>query len=310
MTAPPRRIRALLATMRALQRLRLMPDNQRSLNQPAAKRMAVKSPAFLVGAYPEVPHRDVTVTTRDGHPMRVRVYEPAGATAPVLYAHGGGFSFGGIDACDHICRRLADESGFVVVSVEYRLAPEHRFPTPLDDCEDAVDWLLAQSWDTNRLVVAGDSAGGNLAAALSLRLRSRGVPTAGQLLIYPALDMTVSGAGAADYRGVGLSTADLHLCAATYLGTGDPTDPLASPLLADDVTGLAPALVVVAEHDPLRDEGVAFAERLSAAGVPARLIELDGHVHGSLSIPAWYRGVDEVYAAMSTFVRDPSAAGA
>lgn len=301
------KVRATFAAMRALSVVRLAPDQHRLLKQPVEKRLAMAPGKRIVGPVPDVPTSDVTVRTRDGADIRLRVYAPPGATAPVLYAHGGGFVFGGIASCDHICRRLAVEAGVVVVSVEYRLAPEHRFPGPLQDCEDAVDWLLAQPWDATRLVVAGDSAGGNLAAALALRLRDRGTPLAGQLLIYPALDMTASSDGVRNYRGIGLTTEDCLLCAELHVGDGDPTDPYASPLLAPDLSGLAPALVVVAEEDPLREEACSYAARLLEAGVAAQLLDLPGHVHGSLSVPRLYDGVDDAYRAMSRFLKDPAA---
>jgi acetyl esterase len=189
--------------------------------------------------------------------------------------------------------------------VEYRLAPEHPFPGPLHDCEDALDWLLSQGWDVERLVVAGDSAGGNLAAALALRLRDRGTPLAGQLLIYPALDLTVSGSGISGYQGIGLTAKECRVIAELYLGGGDPTEPYASPLLAPDLAGVAPALVVTVEHDCLHDEGGAYVTRLRDAGVPAELLDVRDHVHGSLSLPALYVGIDDLYARLSAFVRDP-----
>ena len=300
------KVRTTFAVMRGLTAVRLLPDQKRLLRMSPEKRMALGPGKRIVGRVPEVPSRDVTLTTRDGADIRLRVYEPPGATAPLLYAHGGGFVLGGIASCDHICRRLAVEAGVVVVSVEYRLAPEHRFPGPLHDCEDAVDWVLEQGWDASRLVVGGDSAGGNLAAALALRLRDRGTPLAGQLLVYPAVDMTSSSEGLRSYRGLGLSVEDCLMCADMYLGDGDRTDPYASPLLAPDLSGLAPALVVVVEEDPLRDEGAAYAARLLEAGVPARLLDVDGHVHGSLSVPTFYSGVDDVHRAMSDVVRDPA----
>jgi acetyl esterase len=301
-----RKVRATFAVMRALTAVGLLPDNEKAVRMPVAKRLALGPSARMVGKVPNVPSYDVEVPTRDGERIRVRVYTPDGATAPVLYAHGGGFALGGLRSCDHLCRRLAVEARSVVVSVEYRLAPEHRYPGPLDDVEDALGWLLAQGWDNSRLVVGGDSAGGNLAAALALRLRDRGTPLAGQLLIYPALDLTVSGEGIRSWRGPGLSLEDCLLCARTYLGDADPTDPYASPLLAPDLTGLAPALVITVAHDPLHDEGCAYAARLLEAGVPAALMDVADHAHGSLSVPAMYDGIDDIYRRMSEFVRDPA----
>ena len=300
-----RKVRVTFAVMKALTKVGVLPTNEKAVRLPVAKRLALGPGKRMVGSVPEVPSYDVQIPTRDGAQIRLRVYTPEGATAPLLYAHGGGFAIGGLASCDHTCRRLAVESHVVVVSVEYRLAPEHRFPGPLDDCEDALEWLLAQGWDAERLVVAGDSAGGNLAAALALRLRERGTPLAGQLLIYPALDLTVTRPGILNYRGIGLTTADCHFCAEVYLGDGDRTDPYASPLLAPDLAGLAPALVVTVEHDPLHDDGTAYVERLLEAGVPATLVEVADHVHGSLSVPTMYRGIDDLYATMTAFVREP-----
>ena len=299
------KVRASFAVMKALTKVGVLPSNEKAVRLPVEKRLAFGPGKRGVGRVPEVPSYDVSVPTRDGASIRVRVYAPDGATTPVLYAHGGGFAIGGLASCDHICRRLAVESEAVVVSVEYRLAPEHPFPGPLQDCEDALDWLLTQPWDHARLVLAGDSAGGNLAAALALRLRDRGTTVGGQVLIYPALDLTVSGAGVLGYRGVGLTVEDCHLCARTYLAGADPRDPYASPLLAPDLTGLPPALVVTVDHDPLHDEGAAYVTRLLEAGVPATHLDVVDQVHGSLSLPGLYPCIDEIYARMSQFVRNP-----
>ncbi len=300
------KVRLLFGVQRALTRIGAMPSSRKVAGMPVAKRLAFAPGARMVGPVPEVSFHDVQVPTRDGAEVRVRVYQPAGASVPLLYAHGGGFAIGGIAACDHICRRLAAESHAVVVSVEYRLAPEHRFPGPLQDCEDALDWLLTQGWDNSRLIVGGDSAGGNLAAALALRLRDRGTPLAGQLLIYPAVDLTQSGTGVRNYRGPGITPDEATFCADVYVGDGDRSDPYCSPLLADH-TGLAPALVLVVEYDPLREEGLAYAARLLEKGVPTTLIDVPGHVHASLSLPVLYDGIDDLYARMSAFVRDPAA---
>ena len=298
------KVRASFRAFEALRKVGIVPSAERALTWPMDKRFGMGPSKGTLRSAPTVPFYDAQVPTRDGAHVRVRVYTPDGATAPLLYAHGGGFFAGGIVSCDHICRRLAVEAGVVVVSVEYRLAPEHAFPGPLNDVEDALDWVLAQEWDTSRLVVGGDSAGGNLAAALALRLRDRGTPLTGQLLVYPAVDMT--GSHTSGYEGIGLNAEETRLCADLYLrGGGDPTDPFASPLLAPDLTGLAPALVVVVEEDPLRAEGIAYAQRLQEAGVPAQLVDVPGHVHGSLSVPQLYDGIDDLYAQMSAFVREP-----
>ena len=305
--ALPWKVRLILRTQTALQRTRLV-TNERLVRQwPVEKRLASAPAKRLVGPVPDVSTSEETVTTRDGASIRVRVYRAKETTdQPILYAHGGGFAFGGIAACDHICRRLADESGAIVVSVEYRLAPEHRFPVPLHDVLDAADWVVAHAdelgVDPRKLVVGGDSAVGNLAAALAVVFRDEGRPLAGQLLIYPTVDLAMSLPGIHAYRGLGQKGKELVFVREAYLGDHDPTDPLASPLFAD-ASGLAPALVLTVHHDALRGEGVAYAEKLLAAGVPTEHIDIEDHAHGSLSLPTLYRGIDEIYEAMSRFVR-------
>jgi acetyl esterase len=300
-----RKVRATLAVHALLTKAHVLPDSARAVRLPVAKRLAMAPAKGMVGPLPDVETEDRQVTTRDGASIRVRLYRAAHATdQPLLYLHGGGFALGGIAACDHICRRLAHESGAVVASVEYRLAPEHRFPGPLHDCLDAADWLLGDDLglDASKLVVGGDSAGGNLAAALAVVFRDEGRPLAGQLLIYPAVDLSLSLPGVRAYRGVGLKVPDLEVCASTYLGDHDPTDPYASPWYADP-TGLAPAFVLTVRHDILGHEGIAYAEKLLAAGVPVVHVDREDHTHGSLSLPTMFQGVDELYAQMSRFVR-------
>lgn len=303
MTKPYWKIRYTLRTMAALSKIGLLPSNAKAVKLPQEKRMAMGPEGFMLGDVPDVPFRDEQVTTRDGASIRVRVYEPEGATVPLLYIHGGGFAFGGIKSCDHICKQIAHDAGVVVVSVEYRLAPEFSFPVPLQDCEDAFAWLRIQGWDDERLFVGGDSAGGNLAAAMAMLCRDGGIPLIGQLLIYPALDMTAQGEGALTYKGLGMTTEDIQLCARTYLGDADPKEPLASPLHAPDLTGLAPAFVLTVEHDALRWEGQQYAKRLVEAGVPTTEYDVDGHVHASLSVPALYKdGIAEIYERMVSFM--------
>jgi acetyl esterase len=308
----PWKVRAVVAAHSALTKAHVLPDSTRVLRLPVEKRLGLGPSKRMVGPVPEVSAEDRWVPTRDGAKVRVRVYRAADATdQPLLYFHGGGFAVGGIAACDHICRRLAHESGAVIVSVEYRLAPEHRFPGPLHDCLDAADWLVAERdelrVDPRKLVVGGDSAGGNLAAAVAVVFRDNGRPLAGQLLIYPAVDLSGSLPGWRAYRGVGLKEADLLVCAQAYLGDHDRTDPYASPWYADSA-GLAPAFVLTVRHDALAYEGIAYAEKLLAAGVRVEHVDLDDHAHGSLSLPTLFRGVDDIYVRMSRFVRDAAAA--
>jgi acetyl esterase len=301
------KVRAVFRAQAALTKLRVLPDSEKLLTLPVAKRLAMGPGKGLVGKVPAVGSEERTITTRDGDTIRLRVYRPADPTdQPLLYLHGGGFVVGGIASCDHICRRLAHESGAVVVSVEYRLAPEHRFPVPLHDCLDAADWVVAQAdelgVDPAKLVVGGDSAGGNLAAALAVVFRDEGRVLAGQLLVYPFIDLSLSLPGVEAYRGLGLHVEEGRLVAAAYLGDHDPTDPYASPWYADPA-GLAPAFVVTVDNDALQHEGIAYAEKLLAAGVPVEHVDLVDHVHGSLSIPALYQGIDEVHESMASFVR-------
>jgi acetyl esterase len=306
--ALPWKVRAMVRAQSLLTALRVLPDSEKVLTWPVQKRLAMGPGKAFVGKVPEVDAEDRTVTTRDGAAIRVRVYRPAEVTdQPLLYLHGGGFVLGGIASCDHICRRLAHEAGAVVVSVEYRLAPEHRFPGPLHDCLDAAHWVIDNAdqlgVDPAKLVVGGDSAGGNLAAAAAVVFRDEGTPLAGQLLIYPAVDLSLSLPGIEAYRGPGLSAKEARLCADSYLGDHDPTDPYASPWYADP-TALAPALVLTVDNDCLRHEGVAYAEKLLAAGVPVKHVDVVDHIHGSLSVPSVYRGVDDLYRQIVAFLRE------
>ncbi|MDX2166776.1 MAG: alpha/beta hydrolase [Deltaproteobacteria bacterium] len=227
----------------------------------------------------------------------VRVYTPQG-TAPfplLVYFHGGGWVLGSLETHDGICRALASGAGCVVVSVDYRLAPEHRYPAAADDCYAATQWAAARAAelgaDARRVAIGGDSAGGNLTAVVAQMARDRGGPAlAFQLLIYPVTDAT--NLETASYRdnatGYLLTTADMHWFWDHYLGDGRPraAEPYASPLKATSLAGLPPALVLTAEFDPLRDEGEAYARALEEAGVPARLTRYQGMIHGFFGMGA------------------------
>ncbi|MCX4980289.1 alpha/beta hydrolase [Streptomyces sp. NBC_00572] len=218
-------------------------------------------------------------TSANGVP--VRLYEGRGDPV-VVFAHGGGWVLGDLDTHDRTCRALASRTGATVVSVDYRRAPEHRFPAAEDDVCTALGWA-ADRCPGRPLVVAGDSSGGNLAAAAALRARDgAGPPLAGQLLVYPALDHRLEGRSARDFaEGYFHTTAHMRWYWRQYVGPdGDPA--AASPGLAADVTGLPPALLVLADCDPLRDEGLAHARRLSAAGVPTEVRLHTGMFHGFL----------------------------
>jgi acetyl esterase len=223
----------------------------------------------------------------DAHGIRARVYSPEtdAALPAVVYLHGGGWVVGSIESHDPLCRALAARTPAVVVSVDYRLAPEHTFPAAVDDAWAATQWVAEHAADLGadpeRLVVAGDSAGGNLAAAVALRMRDAGLPLALQVLIYPVIDADLDSSGYTRLgEGLNLTRTKMQWFWDTYLGGADGAHPHASPARADDLTGLAPALVLTAEYDPLADEAEAYARRLSEAGVPVTLTQYEGQIHG------------------------------
>lgn len=232
--------------------------------------------------------QQLQVPTRDGQQLRARLLAPsAEAGLPVLlYFHGGGFTIGSIDTHDTLCRVLAAQSGAAVLSLDYRLAPEHRFPTAVNDAWDALQWLAGTGaaelgLDATRIAVGGDSAGGTLAAVSAIQARDAGLPLALQLLIYPgttALQDTDSHATYAD--GPVLDKASIDWFFAQYIDPGQREDWRFAPLLADDVEGVAPAWLGLAECDALVDEGVLYADKLRMAGVPVDLEIYRGVAHG------------------------------
>jgi acetyl esterase len=248
----------------------------------------------------------------------VRVYTPDGeGPFPVVaYLHGGGWVFMGIETHDWICRRLANAAGAIVVSVEYRLAPEHPFPAPLDDCMAVVHWLASKAdelgGDPNRLAVAGDSAGGNLAAAVTLASRAADGPrVAAQALVYPVTDAACATPSfVQNAEGYLLTASAMRWFWQQYLGDdGNPDDGYASVLRHADLTDLPPTLVITAEFDPLRDEGEAFAEHLAAAGTDVTLRRFDGMVHGFLGMDALLPEADLAMEEIAAFLGQAFRAG-
>jgi acetyl esterase len=247
-----------------------------------------------------------------------RVFTPSGEAGPLpilVFFHGGGWVFGTLETHGDICRTLCHRSGSLVVSVDYRRAPEHRFPAALEDCCAAVRWCAGHAaeigGDPTRLAVAGDSAGGNLAAAVALRVRDEGGPTlALQVLIYPVTNCAFDTASYHQYAsGYGLTRDMMRYFWKSYLSRpADANLPAASPLQAADLTGLPPALVLTAQYDVLRDEGEAYAARLAQAAVPVRCtryLEMNhGFVQlGALCEPA-LQGLMEIAASVrTTFAR-------
>jgi acetyl esterase len=224
-----------------------------------------------------------------GGPLPVRVYEPdgEGPFPALLYIHGGGWVLGNLEGVDELCRRLANAADCAVVSVDYRLAPEHPFPAPVEDCSAALRWIAENPGvahaDPDRLAVAGDSAGGNLAAAVSLLARDRDGPDLDyQVLIYPvtnhAFDTESYEENAEGYL---LTKRDMEWFWDHYLERDlDGRNPYASPLRARDLSGLPPATVVTAGFDPLRDDGLAYADRLAEAGVAVERRNHEDMIHG------------------------------
>jgi len=219
----------------------------------------------------------------------VRIYTPEGdGPFPVLvFFHGGGWVICTLDTHDGQCRSLANGAGCVVVSVDYRLAPEHKFPAAPEDCYAATKWAAEHATELNgdaaRLAIGGDSAGGNLTAVVAQMARDQGGPQlVFQLLVYPATDFTAQNVSKKENSdGYGLNIEDMEWFENHYLNSkDDETNPLASPMLARDLSNLPPALVITAEYDPLRDVGEEYGHRLQAAGVPATVSRYDGMIHG------------------------------
>ena len=240
-----------------------------------------------------------------GGPLRLRIYTPHGAGPfPLLvFFHGSGFVLCSLDTHDGMCRNLCAGAASVVASVDYRLAPEHKFPAASEDCLHATRWAAAHAADlgadASRIVVGGDSAGGNLAAVTALRLRDEGgAALCGQLLLYPVTDYHTPGTPSYDENseGYGLTRDTMKWFWAHYLNdAAEAAYPHACPLRAPDLSGLPPALVITAQYDPLRDEGELYAEKLGAAGVPTALTRYDGVNHGFMF---WVGIVDQAGAAM------------
>lgn len=223
----------------------------------------------------------------EGVPVRVYVPEGEGPFPTVVYYHGGGWVIGDIETHDETCRILCNESDAMVVSVDYRRSPEHKFPTPLEDCYTALEWVVKDSLtmqvDTDSIMVAGDSAGGNLAAAVALLARDRGGPSiAHQTLIYPVTNHSYDTVSYEENGAGGmLSRADMEWFWDLYLPSDvEGKNPYASPLQAKSLEGLPDATVTTCGLDPLRDEGAAYAQELEDAGVSVNHLNYDDCIHG------------------------------
>ncbi|WP_051943521.1 alpha/beta hydrolase [Streptacidiphilus rugosus] len=245
-------------------------------------------------------------------PVPMRLYRPdTAAGRPLLvFLHGGGFVICDLDTHDRTARELAHRTGAAVLSVDYRLAPEHPFPAAAEDALAALSWAVAHAaelgCDPARVFVGGDSAGGNLAVGAALGLRDAGGPAlAGQLLIYPSVQQDVAGGSAEEFaQGYFMTIDHIRWFSRQYLGpSGDPYDPRASPVLAADLAGLPPALLVVADCDTLRDQALAYARRLAAAGVPAEVQLHPGVFHGFLGVLGALPEAESALAGAASWLR-------
>jgi len=249
------------------------------------------------GAAMAEPVAEVEDRTVPGSPdgIPVRIYKPSAEPGlPVLvWLHGGGWAIGSVETHDAICRSVANAVGCIVVSVEYRLAPEHRYPAALDDAFAATQWVAANAdelgGDPARIAVGGDSAGGNLTAVVSLLARDAGTPSlVMQLLVYPVTDHEFESSSMVDNAtGYFLERDSMRQFYEWYCAApADADDWRVSPMRAADLAGLPPAIVVTAEYDPLRDQGEAYARKMEAAGVPVQLLRYDGVFHGFFGMGA------------------------
>jgi acetyl esterase len=264
---------------------------------------------WLAGPGQGQPGEDLEIAGPAG-PVAVRIYRPSPSPGgpAAMFFHGGGWVLGGLDSHNTLCLELARQAGVVLIAVDYRLAPEHPFPAGLDDCVAATRWAAGHAAslgvDGSRLAVVGESSGASLAAGVAMRARDAGdFAVALQALAYPALDPAMSTASyAANADDPFLSRSEMEFYWSAYLG-GGPADGAAAPGLAPDLARLPPAYVLVAGRDVLHDEGIAYAGRLRAAGVPVRLRSQPEMVHGFLQCTAWLDAARDGVAELAAFLR-------
>ena len=279
-------VKPLLAAKAALPPIETLSVEEARRNTLAG----IQSPAPALTRLPVASVRDMTIPGPARNELPVRIYTPLGAGPFPLMAffHGSGFVICNLDTHDTMCRNLCSAAGCVVVSVDYRLAPDHKFPAAPEDCYAATCWAAEHARELNadpsRLVVAGDSAGGNLAAVTAMRVRDqRGPALRGQLLLYPVISYHTPATPSyvENAEGYGLTAAAMKWYWNHYLvSPADAENPYACPSRAAHLRGLAPALIITGEYDVLRDEGERYGEALRAAGVAAQITRYDGYHHG------------------------------
>jgi acetyl esterase/lipase len=288
----------------------MTPDQIRQARRRGVPRTAVTEP--FIGRLPRtVELQDRVLPTTAGY-LAVRCYRPttsAEALPIVVHLHGGGWVLGDLGMGDWLCSRVAEEVNALVVSVDYCLAPEHPFPAAVDECMAAVTALSVGGHqlggDPGRIAIMGDSAGGNLAAVVAQQARDAGGPALrAQVLLYPATDATMASPSIEEHAdAIVLTKSDIEAFLGHYLGDTDPSDPRVSPLHAAELSGLPPALIQTAEHDPLRDDGARYAEALRAAGVEVRYTEYLGAPHGYINMPGLTRASRQALAEIVAELR-------
>jgi acetyl esterase len=303
---PDPRIAVMLACMRLLHK-----EFYDFNISPEANRRNMERENRLVAGCREKVFATADINVRDG--LTVRLYRPSDQSGlpVILFVHGGGWIVGSIATHDNICRKLANRARAIVVSVGYRLAPENKFPAALEDVYTALCWVYSKAasfgGDPGRLAVAGDSAGGNLAAAVCLVTRDRGGPPLRfQALVYPGLDASNLDRESYRLNGQGYYLTRKIIERVTPLYVNEPADvfdPYVSPLLTANFNGLPPGLVITAEFDPLQSEGEAYAARLLESGIPCRAHRYNGMIHGFVSftglLPQADLAIGEMAAALS-----------
>ena len=292
------------------------------VDYPAVREMADSMIPMIVGpdGTIEVGNVEDVGLVGTGGPVPLRIYRPIGdAQGTLHYVHGGGWAVGNLATVDHTARRLSRDLGMVVVTSSYRLAPEHPFPAAFEDSLTAARWVLQNRAELGGAgcpaIIGGDSAGGNLAAAVSIALRDSNDGTGVfdcQLLLYPAVDLRPNREYASRVRDADptLVAGNLDMYAADYAGTADRSDPLISPLAADSLSGLPTALIVVLSVDPLHDEAIAYADRLRDSGVIVEVMEFDNLTHGFVHfagiIPATAVATQQVVDRLKALVKGQS----